>query len=84
MDRSDYIFIKKANGDARSVEQIGAEYDTLAAQLTPAPDPAMLAAAVKRSGDVNAALAELAKSDAARFESLRRLPFEDQAKRLGL
>ena len=85
MNRQDFILTRKANGDARTVEQIGVEFDALVASLAPPPpDPAVLAAAVKRSNDVNAALVALAKSDPARFESLRRQSFDDQAVALKL
>ena len=85
MTRADYILTRKANGDTRAIADIGAEFDALAASLAPPPpDPALLAAAVKRSNDVNAALLALSKSDPARFESLRRKSFNDQAVALGL
>ena len=85
IDRENYILTRKANGDARTVAEIGAEFDTHAAALAPPPpDPALLAAAVARSDAVNAALAALAVSDQMRFEALRFAPFEDQAAELGL
>lgn len=91
MERSDYILTKKANGDARTVEQIGAEFDALAASLAPPPpDPLVLAAAVKRATEVNAWLLTQKPGEGATAEqitawdTLRRLPFNEQAKRAGL
>lgn len=91
MTRTDYILTRKANGDARTVEQIGAEFDTLAASLAPPPpDPLVLAAAVKRAGDVNAWLMTQKPGEGATavqiaaWDTLRRLPFAEQAKRAGL
>ena len=91
MDRSDYIMTRWATGDARTVKQIGTEYDQRAAALAPPPpDPAVLAAAVMRAGDVNAwLLTQKPGEDAtaeqiAAWDTLRRLPFEAQAKRAGL
>ena len=85
MNRTDYILTRKANGDARTVADIGAEFDALSASLAPPPpDQAALTAAVERSNAVNAALVALAKSDPARFESLRRESFDDQAVALKL
>lgn len=89
MNRDDYIFTRKANGDARTVIELGAEFDALAASLAPPPpDKAVLAVAVKRSTDVNAALVALRdsadKTKRARFDSLRLLSFEQQAGELGL
>ena len=85
INRENYILTRKANGDARTVAEIGAEFDALAASLAPPPpDPALLAAAIVRSNAVNAALAALAISDQVRFEALRFAPFEDQATELGL
>ena len=85
MTHDDYILTRKASGDARTVERIGAEFDALALSLAPPPpDPAVLAAAVVRSDAVNAKLSALAVSDSVRFEALRFAPFEDQAAEFGL
>lgn len=91
MTKNDYILTRKANGDSRTVDQIGAEFDTLAASLAPPPpDPAVLDAAVKRAGAVNAWLLTQKPGEAATpeqmaaWDDLRRRPFEEQAKRAGL
>lgn len=85
MNRDNYILTRKANGDARTVADIGAEFDALAAELAPPPpDPRVLAAAIARSDAVNAKLAALAVSDPVRFEALRFKSFEDQAAEFGL
>mgnify|MGYP001559402424 CR=1 FL=1 len=90
MTRDDFILTKKANGDARTVEQIGAEHDALLASLAPPPDPAVLAAAVKRSDAVNEWLAAQVPGEGAppervtAWDALRCLPFDAQAKLAGL
>ena len=92
MNRADYILTRKASGDTRTVEQIGAEFDTLAASLAPPPpDPLALAAAVKRAAAVNAWLENQKPGEEgataeqiAAWDTLRRLPFAEQAKRAGL
>lgn len=91
MTKNDYILTRKAAGDARDVAAIGAEFDALAASLAPPPpDPATLAAAVTRAADVDAWLLKQRPGDGATppeiaaWDDLRRLPFEEQAKRAGL
>lgn len=89
MNRTEYVVMRRATGDRRALEEIGAEYDALLVSLAPpAPNQALLAAAVARSEAVNAALAALRDStdeaERARFEALRRLPFAQQAAELGL
>ena len=91
MSREIYILTRKALGDTRTVEQIGAEFDALAASLaSPPPDPLVLAAAVKRSETINAWLLTQKPGEGATAEqitvwdTLRRLPFNEQAKRARL
>ena len=91
MNRPDYVLTRKANGDARAVDEIAAEFDSIAAALAPPPpDPLALADDVKRADDVNAwLLTQKPGEDAtaeqiAVWDTLRRLPFSEQAKRAGL
>ncbi len=54
------------------------------AALNPPPDPAAIEAERQRAQAVDAWLARLRDNDPNQFEAVRRLPFDEQARRAGV
>ena len=69
---------------AAKAAELQAAAEAARAALNPPPDPAVIEAGRQRAQAVDTWLANLRDTDPDQFEAVRRLSFEEQAKRAGV